>query len=296
MPETVTQEVKQTEKVPIDTLPLKEYQAARKEGVTEIDKPVETQPEKTEETEKKGKGGGFQKRIERLVKQAAALEEENRQLKEKAASNGKEPEKVADKGDPKPQKADFKDFDEYTEALARWGARDEGRQLRVKEAREAEDARLKENLENYSKQVIEAKSRYEDWKEVVEGTDLLIPEVVAMAVYEMENGADVTYFLASNPEVAQELADMTKIGAIMAVKKISIALEGTKKSDDDEDDDEETEKEKEAEKEKEKPAKIASRAAPPIKPVGAGATKSTVPLDKMDFAAYKQARSNGKAK
>lgn len=79
---------------------------------------------------------------------------------------------------------------------------------------------------------------------------------------------------------------MSLIGAVRAAEKISIEL-AKENPPEEEDEDEE---EKKPEKKEETPAKIVTKAPAPIKPVGTGATKSTVPLDKMDFQAYKQAR------
>jgi len=289
MPEQeIQQEVKTTEEVPVGNLPMEEFKAARKEGKLTVEKPVE--PEKkvgaAEEKPKKAlSGAAAQKRIDRLTKYSATLEEELAALKAKH-SDGKEEAKSAPVGDPEPKVDDFKDYEQYMKAQARWEARQELRKVRDNEAKEVEGARLKEIYKGYNKQVIEAKSKYEDWDEVVNQSTLELPETSIMAIYEMENGADVTYFLAQHPEVVEEIGEMTKIGAIRAVEKISLAL-----ADEPEEKLEGTE-----EKTEEKPAKLQSKAPAPIKPISTGATKSTKALDSMDYQAYKLARKAGRAK
>lgn len=289
MPEAteIQQEVKTTEEIPVGNLPMDEYKAARKEGKSVVEKPVEAD-KKAETSEEKPKkalsGAAAQKRIDRLTKYSATLEEEISALK--AKQSGKEETKPAPVGDPEPQEKDFTDFIAYTKAQARWEARQELRKAKEEESKQAEESQLKDILDSYGEKVIEARSRYEDWSEVVEKSELEIPQTAVMAIYEMDNGPDVTYFLASNPEVVDELREMTKIGAIRAVEKISLALaEEAPKNE------VETEK-----KEEEKTAKLQSKAPAPIRPISSGATSSTKSLDTLDFRAYKEARKAGRTK
>ena len=285
-------EVKET--VSIDTLDMAEFKEARKAGTLTVEKPVEAEPEKKAEEEKpKSKGGGFQKRIDRLVKHSASQEQTIADLQAKLAAkeSGKEKETVKAAGDdPEPSKDDFTDYDAYIKAQAKWEVRQELKAEKQKESQAAEQARSKEIFDTYNEKVVEAKSRYEDWDEVIGKNTLEIPKGSIMAIYEQDNGPDVAYFVASHPEVIEKLRDATIIGAIRIVEQISIEL-AKENPDVEEEDDEEQEEEKEKEEKK-----LTSKAPTPIKPVSSGATKSTKPLDQMDYQEYKKAKAAGRAK
>src|SRR5437879_5678883 len=131
---------------------MADYNKARDEGKSVIEipikaaeeieeKPAETTEEKQEVTDDKPKGkGGFQKRIDKLIRENAEAREraEKAELraKELEAKGGKaEPEKVAPKADARPVEDDFKTMGEYIEALTDWKL-----QQTLKAQSEAEEA------------------------------------------------------------------------------------------------------------------------------------------------------------
>lgn len=286
------QEVQQ---VSIGTVDMREFKAAREKGVITVEQkvaPVEEVEEKEEEVEgeekseekPKSKGGGFQKRIDRLVKHNATLEEKlaatEREREELRAKAGKaEPENKAVAGDAEPKLEDFKTHEEWVKAQAKW----EVRAQKDNEAREAEQARQKEVFDAYNTKVSETRAIHDDFDEVVGNPKLKIPESVQMAVIEMENGPEVAYFLGKNPELCAELLEMSPLRAIG--KAWSLSEELAK--------DEPEEKEEKVEAKAEEKV-VKKEKAPPIKPVGGSNTKSTVAMDRMDMKAFKAARAAGR--
>lgn len=273
----MAEEVKE---VSIDTLPLAEYQKARAEGKTTVEQKAEPVIEEVVEEPKDEEApkvkGGFQKRIDRLVKHNAALEEQIEQFR-KAAPKAEEP---AVKADGEPQRQEFGSEIEYVKALTRWEVKQEIKRDKEAEIRSAEESRQKDIIKTYNERVSEAQGRYDDWKEVVT-QDVEIPQGVGLAIMRMSNGPDVAYYLGSNEDVREELMQLDPLEAIGRAWDISRELST-----------EENPVKKEVKSEE--PPKPKSKAPAPIKPISGGVTQSTIPLDKMSLSDYKKARASGR--
>jgi hypothetical protein len=283
-------EVKET---PIEELSQEEYKAARVKGVTTIEKPVEKKDEADEqrqEDEKPKPKGGFQKRIDRLIRQNAALEEQlAAERQRKAAEAGGKQQEQRVEGDPEPKRDAFQDDPSYYRALAKWEVRQEMKAEKEREQRELAAAEEKSRNDAYNKRVSEAKAKHDDWLEVV-NQPIIVPNAVVEAIKEMDNGPEVAYFLGNHPEVCEELMEMSQSRASGMIWRISEKLEGETKDEDEEETEETEEKPPAKAKEEEKPER---KKYEPIKPVG-GSSKSSVPLDKMSMADYKKARAAGR--
>jgi hypothetical protein len=276
------------DEVSIGELSSQDFKEARKNGLETVPKP---EPKVEEEREEKPKEkGGFQVRIARLVKENARLADQLEAEKSRKAAGGTEKEKeVAVEPKGRPQKADFVGKeDEYIEALVDWTAEQKIAKAEESKARAAYQAEQQEIADSYNRRVAEVKSIHEDFVEVV-GQDVTIPKGVERAIIEeMPNGPEVAYFLGSNPELCEELMKMKPFKAIAEAWKISEKL-----GESDSGEEEETEEEKPTAKAKaeEKPAR---KAPEPIRPVGNGKTRSSIPLQEMSMADYKKARAAGR--
>lgn len=271
----------EVKEIAISDLSSADFKEARKNGLEMVPKP---EPKVEEQEEKPKAKGGFQARIDRLIKQNATLEAalETERSRKPAAEKEVVPEV---KG--RPVKADFAGReDEYIEALVDWTAEQKIAKAKQDEARAAEAAQQKETFDAYNRKVAEAKAVHEDFVEVV-GQDIVIPIPVQLAVIDMDNGPEVAYFLGSNPELCEELMKMKTSKAVAEVWKIS------EKLGESEGEEEEEAEEKPAAKAKieEKPGR---KAPEPIRPVGNGKTRSSVPLNEMSMADYKKARQAGR--
>ena len=218
--------------------------------------------------ESQPKKNRFNERISELVRQRndareRAADMERRLAALEAGKNQPEP-----KG--KPNQDDFKTWEDYQEALVDWKTEQKLQQERAREAQEAESARLQRNFAAYNRQVSEATAKYEDFEEVVGRDDLLIPQVAQLAIYELDNGAEVAYYLAKHPEQLEKLVEMNSdslIKVVAEVTRISDRLKGSPET-----------------------KRPVSNAPNPIKPVGGAATRSATPIDKLPFDQYVKAR------
>lgn len=286
--------------VSIDTADMVDFRKARSEGkLTITEKPpekAEETKETAEETDKPKLKGGFQKRIDRLVKHTASLEEElaatKRELAAKAAPTNGAEKKTDDSGPVQvpgePQREQFKTEGEYIRAMVKF----ERAQEDEADRRETQIAADKEAAKAYNAKAIEAQARHEDWDEVMK-QETPIPSIVGDAiVHTLPNGAEVAYHLGKHPEICEQMMKAHPLEAVAMAVKISEQLAKENKGEDDEE--EKKEEEEVPEKQETKPAKPVSKAPAPIKPVSGGTTKSSVPLDSMDMREYNKARKAGR--
>jgi hypothetical protein len=152
------------------------------------------------------------------------------------------------------------------------------------QAQERITAQLKENLESYQAGVAEFKDDHEDWDDVIAKSTIPIHESTYLAVMELENGPQVTYYLGKHPDYARRLAEMTPLSAAMEVGRLSTRLKTGAPE----------------------PGAAGGRTTPkpktrlpePVKPVSTAATSSTLTsaeaAKKRDYRAFKTAQRSGR--
>ena len=168
-------------------------------------------------------------RRERAIDRATApLLERIKQL-EAAPQRAPQAEAVA--AEPKPQRADFAQDEAgqeaFENALVRWGVENFAVEKALKDAQEAERRHCERNLKNYGAQVKEAKEVHKDWDELekkFKANDVFIGNGTQSAILEMENGAEVTYYLMRHPDKAAELGKMAQGAAFAEVVRLSERL------------------------------------------------------------------------
>ena len=194
--------------------------------------------------------------------------------------------------DPQTGQPKFATYEEYEEALLDW-------KLDIRQAKEAEKARqeaeakrVQEIEEAYSSQVDAAKAKYEDFEQALSG-NIPMWDGVIVAIKQLENGAEVAYYLGKNRDIAKKLMEMTPVRAIAEVGKIAASL-GERLADTPDTGEEneaiEEDEEQPVHKADPPPRQAVSAAPRPIKPVGGSATKSSVPLDELPYAEYRKLR------
>ena len=189
-------------------------------------------------------------------KEAVAAEKEAlaRKIAELETAGPREEPKV----DARPSREDFDDPDLFAEALITWGKRDQQREFEAKQATEkAEAARVaaeakavadKEAAEKQEAAVAEentkialewqartvaAQEKYGDYEETVMRAPAdggpTVTDIMAQAMTRTDNGTDVAYWLALNPEESVKIAELQnpilQFGEIM---KISGRLSATR--------------------------------------------------------------------
>ena len=218
----------ETKEVPLDQVTdMREYKKARAEGkdtVTQVvDKPAEEVKEAKEEPkeDKPKHKGGWQARIDRLIKQQAALEQAKAEIEKKAADlearlNGTKEEKPKS-ANGEPQRENFETDQEYVKALVKY----ERQQERIAEDQAAAEATRKDALKRYNHRMIELQAQNEENVELMK-QDIAIPAIIERPIMEeMENGADVALYLAKNPDFCEKLVEASPSKAIAMVWNIS---------------------------------------------------------------------------
>ncbi len=299
MPEETVVQTPETKEVPLDQVTdMREYKKARSEGKSTVTQEVEkeespkgadaSEPESTKEEKPKHKGG-WQARIDRLIKQQAALEEQ-------LAAERKEKEELRSKAVPKtelqdgePARENYDSDASYWRAVVRWEAKQELKAEREAEAKQHQATEKAEADKAYNAKMIELQASNEEYVELMK-QDIKVPSAIEIPVkYEMDNGPEVAIYLAQHPELCEKMVAAPPSKAIAMAWDVSRKLAGEKISLDDE------EPEEEAEEVEEKPEpKLKTKAPAPIKPISGGKTQSTVPLDKTDYQTYKKLVAQGR--
>jgi hypothetical protein len=146
---------------------------------------------------------------------------------------------------------------------------DEPSPEQIQEHKRSED-RFKARME-------ELRTKHADFDEVsASAKDIELPQSVLGHIVSLENGSDVALWLARHPQIARELKAMPFGKAMQRLDRLSGRLEAEEES---------------AEPKEEKPAR---KAPEPIKPVGNGNTRSSIPLHEMEMDAFKKARKAGR--
>lgn len=269
----------------LGTAEIHEYREARKNPPDVVEPVVEVADDGASEEEKPKSRGGFQTKIDRLVKTVSAAERERDEavarLKELEAKTSGKPKEETPAPQGEPQRDAFESDHAYFKALAKWEVKEELRIADEERGRKDAEEHHKGIVNAYNERVIETKARVEDWEKVVNAATVQIPPGVGPAILRMANGPDVVYYLATHPEICEEMMEGDNFVAIGKAWEISRELKAG-------------EKQEEPEEEEEKPAPKSEKPTP-IRPVGSGSTRTTtVPLDKMEIGAYRKAREAGR--
>jgi hypothetical protein len=274
---------------------------------------VETNPkaapgttESEEEKEERAGGKPRKNSYAGLREQIRELKRDKEALLSRLETPKAEPAKAtpAADDDPEPKLSDAKyatgdnPYERWVKDQARWEARQEVKaqtakqqQTSQQQANQAEEQRL---LSEHSKRIeaLEKSGKYADFGEVLETlndpeSDIIIPQAAGRAILELDNSAEVTYYLAKNPDEAEKLNGMSAIKAVAEIGRIAekLAREEAKAA---------AAPEKKDEKKDPQPPnpKPVSQAPAPITPVGGSSTKSAVEPEKMSMSEYNRWRDS----
>lgn len=171
-------------------------------------------------------------------------------------------------GGEEPKESDFSDILEYSAAKGAWlssqNARKYEAQTATEDMQQLEEQRQREVRDGFIEQCLDAKARYKDFDAVVYRDGLPITQPMVEIMAESDMGADVAYYLGSNPHIA---AQISRLPAVKAARQIglieaSLALPQPRRQ---------------------------SKAPAPIAPVKASASASPDP-EKMSMAEYRKWR------
>ena len=271
-------------------------ESAPVEAANEAEPMVEQQAESEPEGEKEAATGEkkqnpkLEKRFSELTKQReAARQEAERERQARLELEARlarleqqsAPPEVRDP-DPKPDPSQFADHYEYAEALAEWTADKKLRERDQAEmARKAQEEQVRLRSE-FQKRLEATKAEMPDYDEMIASSDVSVSQPVTDAIIESDVGPKIMYYLAENPEFAQELAQKSIPAQLRAIGRLEAQFEKT------------------APKAKQ-PTPVAkkSNAPAPITPLRSTGNAADVSLDANrqfhgTFAQWKAARAAGK--
>jgi hypothetical protein len=247
---------------------------------TDAGKPAETasdsDPEevKDDKSENEPKKHGVQKRIDKLTATIYDLREEVERLKSGPAKGEDKAAQPAKDGDPEPKEDDFNILTDWIKAHNLWSSRqalrerDESQQKQ--QIAEQEAAEAQELFEAHAQRVSEARTKYPDFDEIVNSAktpwhdesaeDRKAAIAFQIVVSSLDNSAEVLYHFSKNREELANLGGLSPLKVQQAVWRVSNSLSRPENPSD------------------EKPV---TKVPPPIKPVGASGTKSTVKDDDL---------------
>jgi len=248
---------------------------------------------------------GYEKRINKLTAKNYSLENENAVLKERLDAIEERLNKSAEKpkeeaapatAEKEPLPGDFGTYEEYVKAAVSFGAKAVAKELfenqkqaeaakQQETAKATQQAELQATFDSYSKQVSEIRGRVDDFDEVVGASTAQFPQAAQFAIMEQDNGADIVYHLAKNPEICEELNKLINKPLAVAARigKLSVQLakaDGVAQV--------------ETPATPTTPKRPVSKAPAPVTPVAGSGTKAEIPLGDLSYEDYKAQRQRGK--
>lgn len=251
----------------------------------EPDQQVDAEPEKPkvqpDGSEK------LRKRVDKLTERAKSAEERAealaRELAEARQARASTPPPPQPKPEPEPEpqpeepvarpkQEDFKTYEEWVEALSDWKVDQKLAKIAEDNAKAEQQAAVNKVISTYNDRVEDFKKEHEDWNEVVGSANVELHQGVLGALYELDNGPEVVYFLANNPDVAKGIRDMNPIKAIAEIGRLAARLEAPPEQ-------------KSSNPVTKGPDKLpVSSAPPPIRPLSGHSTKQARSINDEDLS------------
>lgn len=206
--------------------------------------PATTTPNEQEEQRKAR--GGFQRRIDELVREREYERSEKQKLMDLLAkqTGQQQPQQQPSQAQANtaPTLEQFDSYEKYLAAFAKWEARQVYEEMtkaeREKAEKDAQEVRQRQGVEQQQRAIaeqqttlnklsVEAEKKYPDFAERVFDTsgDLPISSVVAQAALEAgASGMDVLYYLGTHHEEAQRIAKLSPTAQLREFGKLEVSL------------------------------------------------------------------------
>ena len=211
--------------------------------------------------------------------------DEDASPQDEVAASASEPPPIDDAKSAKPNQEDFDTYDEYQEAMVKWNVKQEVSQSLKKREAEQRERIARDQAQHDQKKVVDEhvaridafRQAHADFDAVIDkGKNLPLTRPMQDAVVNSESGPALMYHLCQHPEECDRIAAMHPMMAVKEMGKLEARIEAASTG----------------------PASSAdslTQAPRPIKPVGGGATASTMPLDQMSYRDYKRIRDKEEA-
>lgn len=202
---------------------LVEQEAAPAEGEITTESASGEQQEPQEGQQKPR--GGFQKRIDKLVKSNTQLEQEREFWRQQALRTAPVEAKTEQpKGEGEPSESDFQTHAEYVKALARYEAKQAVQTVRAEQVKEEVRTQQQKALQEFGarEQAFAAATPgyAELMAEVVAEGDITISDALRDEIVASEHGPALKFFLAQNPEEAERLSELKPMQLAREVGRI----------------------------------------------------------------------------
>lgn len=187
---------------------------------------VDAEPQDSDEKQRKS---GVQKRIDELTREKWEAKRQAEYWQQMAQQQRQEPQPTQAPPELQaPSPENFDSYDEYVAAQASFAAA---------KALEAQQAKLQQQQENqrraeaqrarearFMEQASGARSKYQDYDEVVQNPSLPITRVMAQVIQESDAGAELAYFLGKNPQVADNISRLNPVQVVRELARIEFNL------------------------------------------------------------------------
>ena len=167
-------------------------------------------------------------------KEREARQDLETRFKELEAKVNPQKAQAADDLGPEPKPEEFNDMFEYAKALAEFTA-DKKLMERDKQVADRQAAEQRAQFEKgWADRVNAAKSQLPDFDEMIQSSNVSVSDPVRDAIMESDTGPQILYYLAENPEFAEELGKKSVISALREIGKLEARFEKAPTKTDDE--------------------------------------------------------------
>lgn len=183
--------------------------------------PVGTEPQGGNDAPAKPKNLGVQKRLDELTRNWRQTERDRDHWRDLAMRNQTQPQQrpQAAQGEPTLEGSGG-DMTKFVREHATWAAREEFRRVREEEADQKKQEAQRDKAQKYEDRVDKTRTKYEDFDDLVSDPRLAITPDMAEFIRESDEGPEVAYWLAKNPQEASRIAQMNGRDADRALARI----------------------------------------------------------------------------
>jgi hypothetical protein len=177
------------------------------------------------EDEKPKPRRGFKKRIDKLTRRLSEREKEIEYWKGKAEGRNPseaqaKPVREESKGDSKPRADDFDSHEEYVEALADWKVNQRLQEMEQNQKKSSAQTEYRRRVDTLQAKVKEFSEKHSDFAELVDEVgDIPMSPAVQELILDSENGPELMYELAKDPEEYQRICSLAPLAAARAMGK-----------------------------------------------------------------------------
>lgn len=201
---------------PADTAPADETKADGKPDASAQPERTFTQKELDDILQKRlAKESRRGERVGYERARAELLQQENERLRNPQGANAKSEPSTG-----KPDPSQFKTYDEFAEALARFTARQEWEAIQKAQNEERERGEQERRLSDVRAKFAPAASKFEDFADVALSDSLPITPPMAAALIESDIPGEIAYWLGSNPKEAERIAALPPTRQVVEIAKI----------------------------------------------------------------------------